>query len=222
MEFISVIDAGTGSIRNTIYDFSGKVVEVKKNDNPLIHPQPGWAEQDTAAWWTLVKDQFQDLDQPTRDQITALTVTSQREGIVPVNEDFLPLSNMIIWLDGRTAREGEEVVEKLGEQDIYDITGLVANPVWSLSKILWIRKHREEIYHKAYKFLQAEDYLLSRLTRKAVSELSIASRTCMLEVSQRKWSGRILDLFDIEENKLPLRDIRQLLKEHGAIVPVHD
>ncbi len=203
MDLISVIDAGTGSIRNTIYDFSGNVVDVRKNENPLIHPQPGWAEQDTAAWWTMIKDQFLDLDWPARDQITAITVTSQREGIVPVDEDFLPLSNMIIWLDGRTVREGEEIVEKLGEQEIYDITGLVANPVWSLSKILWIRKHRKDIFQKAYKFLQAEDYLLARLTRKAVSELSIASRTCMLDVAKRKWSDRILETFDIDKNKLP-------------------
>jgi xylulokinase len=212
MELISVIDAGTGSIRNTIYDLSGKVVDVRKNDNPLIHPQPGWAEQDTSAWWSILNDQFLDLDQATRKQITAVSVTSQREGIVPVNEDFLPLGNMIIWLDGRTTREGEEIVEKLGEQEIYDITGLVANPAWSLSKILWIRKHREEIYQEAYKFLQAEDYLLSRLTRKAVSELSIASRTCMLDVAQRKWSNRILGSFDIDEDKLPE------LMEPGSLV----
>ena len=203
MELISVIDAGTGSIRNTIYDLSGRVLDVRKNDNPIIHPQAGWAEQDPAAWWTMLKDQFLALDQATRDNIEAITITSQREGIVPVDKDFLPLSNMIIWLDGRTVREGEEIIEKLGEQEIYDTTGLVANPVWSLSKILWLRRHRNEVYQEAYKFLQAEDYLLSRLTRRAVSELSIASRTCMLEVTERRWSKKILDLFEINEDKLP-------------------
>jgi xylulokinase len=203
MEFISVIDAGTGSIRITVYDLSGNVVDARKNDNPLIHPQPGWAEQDTNAWWALVRDQFRDLDQSIRNRIVALTVTSQREGIVPVDRDFLPLDNMIVWLDGRTTLEGEEILDQLGEQEIYDITGLVPNPVWSLSKILWIRKHRKGIYDKAFKLLQAEDYLLSRLTRRAVSELSIASRTCMLDVAGRKWSARILEAFNIDENKLP-------------------
>ena len=203
MEFISVIDAGTGSIRNTIYDLSGQVVDARKHDNPLIHPQPGWAEQDTDAWWNMMRDQFRDLDPNMRKRIVALTVTSQREGIVPVDTDFRPLDNMIIWLDGRTTLEGEEILQQLGEQEIYDITGLVPNPVWSLSKILWLRKNREGIYNKAFKLLQAEDYLLSRLTRRAVSELSIASRTCMLDVAGRKWSGRILGAFDIDENKLP-------------------
>jgi sugar (pentulose or hexulose) kinase len=203
MEFISVIDAGTGSIRTTVYDLSGRTVEVRKSENALIHPQPGWAEQDTAAWWSATKGQILGLDPAVRNRIGALTVTSQREGIVPVDEDFLPLDNMITWLDGRTVLEGEEILEILGEQEIYDITGLVHNPVWSLSKILWIRKNRSEIYRKAFKLLQAEDYLLSRLSGKAVSELSIASRTCLLDVAQRKWSDRILEGFGIEESKLP-------------------
>ena len=203
MDFISVIDAGTGSIRNTVYDLSGRVLDTRKDDNPLIHPRPGWAEQDTARWWTLVRDQFLDLDPALRKGIRALTVTSQREGIVPVDEDFQPLDHMIIWLDGRSTLEGEDILKKLGEQEIYDITGLVPNPVWSLSKILWIRKHRRGLYDKAFKLLQAEDYLLSRLTRRAVSELSIASRTCLLDVARRNWSQNILDAFDIEGIKLP-------------------
>ncbi len=212
MDLIAVFDAGTGSIRTTVYDLSGRVVEVRKSDNPLVHPQPGWVEQDTALWWTSIKDQINDLGQDVRDRIIALSVTSQREGIVPVDQVFQPLDNMIIWLDGRTVQEGEEILEELGEEVIYDITGLVPNPVWSLSKILWIRKNRKEVYRKAYKLLQAEDYLLSRLTGRAVSELSIASRTCMLDVEKRRWSDRILTAFDIEANKLPE------LKEPGAFI----
>ena len=215
MELISVIDAGTGSIRNTVYDLSGDTVEVRKTDNAIIHPKPGWAEQDTAAWWSSVKEQFLSMDRDIRQSIAALSVTSQREGIVPVDRDFLPLDNMIIWLDGRTGIEGEEILQILGEQEIYDITGLVPNPVWSLSKILWLRKHREGTYKETFKFLQAEDYLLSRLVGRAVSELSIASRTCMLDVAGRKWSGRILELFDIEVSMLP--ELMEPGSEIGAI-----
>ena len=203
MSLVSVIDLGTGSIRLTVYDLSGRVVEERKKDNPVIYPRPGWAEQDAAFWWTAIKELFGSLAPSTLQGIVAITSTGQREGIVPVDRDFLPLDNMIIWLDGRTNQEGKEIEEKLGAEKIYDITGLVANPAWSLSKILWMRKHRSETYNNAYKFLQAEDYILSRLSGKAVTELSIASRTCLLDVVQRRWSSHILDTFDIDKNKLP-------------------
>lgn len=212
MGLISVIDAGTGSIRNTIYDLSGKVIDVKKKDNPLFHPKPGWAEQDPASWWTKVRELYVSLEPATLNKITAITVTSQREGIVPVDENFQPLDNMIIWLDGRTTEEGIEIEEKLGSEAIYNITGLVPNPAWSLSKILWIRKHKSDIYQRTFKFLQAEDYFVSRLSGKAVTEFSIASRTCILDVVNRRWSQEILDAFEIEENKLPI------LMEPGSLV----
>lgn len=203
MSLISVIDLGTGSIRNTVYNQSGKILDVKKRDNPILYPKPGWAEQDPHYWWTAVKETFRDFSPEIRNSISAISATSQREGIVPINEKFEPLSNIIIWLDGRTCAEGDEIVEKLGEQAIYDITGLVANPAWSLSKILWIKKHQQEIYANAFKFLQAEDYILSRLSGKAVTEFSIASRTCMLDVINRKWSDKVFNTFEIDRNKLP-------------------
>jgi sugar (pentulose or hexulose) kinase len=64
-------------------------------------------------------------------------------------------------------------------------------------------KTQTKLYEKAYKLLQAEDYIISRLTQRAVTEFSIASRTCLLDVKQKKWSDTILDTFDIEQAKLP-------------------
>jgi len=216
MSLISVIDLGTGSIRNTLYDQSGGIVDVEKRDNPILHPHPGWAEQDPVYWWQALKETFASFRPAIRKSISAISATSQREGIVPVNEHFEPLGNIIIWLDGRTGTESNIITERLGEQAIYDITGLVANPAWSLSKILWIKKHQPEIYKKASKFLQAEDFVLSRLSGRAVSELSIASRTCMLDVVNRKWSDFIIDLFDIDKKKLP-----ELLEPGDLVGKIH-
>ena len=203
MSHISVIDLGTGSIRNTIYNKDGSIAEVRQKENPVIHPKPGWAEQDPVKWWYMLQETFMELPAGIRQQIAAISVTSQREGMVPVDQDFQPLSNMIIWLDGRTLPQAEYIEEKLGAAEIYDITGLVPNPAWSLAKILWIKEHQPDVYAKTYKLLQAEDYFISRLSRIAASEFSIASRTCLLDVKKRKWSEKILATFDIDGNKLP-------------------
>ncbi len=203
MSYISVIDLGTGSIRNTIYDSSGKILAVAKRGNPILHPQPGWAEQDPVYWWNAVRETFLELDPEIRSSISAVSATSQREGIVPVNRQFEPLDHIIIWLDGRTHSQGNDMKERLGAHEIYDITGLVPNPAWSLAKILWIKEHRNKIYLETFKFLQAEDFLLSRMCGRAVTEFSIASRTCMLDVANRRWSDRILHVFGIDLEKLP-------------------
>ena len=202
-KYLSVVDLGTGTIRNSIYDLDGNLVDYKRAENPVIYPKPGWAEQDTALWWELLKASFLQLSPAVREKIIAITVTSQREGIVPVNNAFEPLANMIIWLDGRTEKEARFIEETIGKEAIYDICGLVPHPVWSLSKILWFKENLPEVFSKAFKLLQAEDYFISRLSKKAVTEFSIASRTCLLDVKQKKWSERILQTFDLDADKLP-------------------
>lgn len=201
--YLSIIDLGTGTIRNTVYDLSGNVIQFIRADNSVLHPAPGWAEQDTDLWWKLLKESYHELSPEVRRQIIAISVTSQREGIVPVNEKFEPLDNMIIWLDSRTDTEASFIEETLGRDVIYDICGLVPHPVWSLSKILWLKNNKPEIYRKTHKFLQAEDYYLTRLSGRAVTELSVASRTCLLDVKNKKWSDKILRKFEVDRKRLP-------------------
>lgn len=202
-DYIAIIDLGTGSIRTSLYDEDGQVIAFVQKRNNLITPQVGWAEQDPTRWWSLLKESFKAFSPEQRQQITAISVTSQREGIVPVDRNFEPLANIIIWLDGRTKQEGCEIELTIGKNTLYDICGLVPNPTWSLSKILWLRKHQTVIYEQTFKFLQASDYIVSRLSGRAVSDFSIASRTCMLNVCKKRWSTAILKAFDIDENKLP-------------------
>jgi xylulokinase len=161
-------------------------------------------EQDARAWWTLIAGLFRDLPTELRAKIIAVSVTGQREGIVPVDTQLQPMANLITWLDTRTSDQADQILEELGEEFIYQETGLVHNPAWSLSKILWVKDHQPGIFTSCYKFLQAVDFIQSRLSGKAVTDLSMASRTCMLNVTQRAWSHEILYRFAIDENKLPV------------------
>lgn len=216
-KYISIIDLGTGSIRISVYKLTGELVESSKAENPIIYPNTNWAEQDPVLWWNILKKGFLNFPDPIRNNIMAVSVTSQREGIVPVNRNFEPLDNIIIWLDGRAEEEAKYISDVLGKNLVYDICGLVPHPVWSLSKILWLKKNRPGIFRNTYKFLQAEDYIVSRLSGKAVTEFSIASRTCILDVKNKKWSEKILTAFEIDPSKLP-----ELLEPGtmvGTIVP---
>jgi len=216
-KYLAIIDLGTGSIRLSVFDRSGQIREVRKAENPCLYPEPGYVEQDAHVWWKELEGMFNDLPEELRNELAAISVTGQREGIVPVDAQFLPMANLITWLDTRTSEQAELIRKELGEEFIYRETGLVHNPAWSLSKILWLKKHRSHIFHSCHKFLQAVDYIQSRLSGKACTDVSMASRTCMLQVSKRTWSKEILNRFDIKVEKLP--DLYEAGQEIGEIAP---
>jgi xylulokinase len=218
MDHIGIIDIGTGSLRLTIFDSSAKIVDTRQVENQLLYPEPGYVEQDTNTWWNNLVEMFQDLDDDIRGNISAISVTGQREGIVPVNEQFEPLANLITWLDARTGEQADRILEEVGEEFIYNETGLVHNPAWSLSKILWIKENQPAIYYTSFKFLQAVDYLQSRFSGKACTDVSMASRTCMLNVQKRDWSEKIIRHFDIDTNKIP--ELFEPGDEIGTISPI--
>jgi xylulokinase len=201
--YLAIIDVGTGSIRLSLIDLSGQLQYVRKAGNECLYPEPGYVEQDARSWWSIITGLFLDLPLKVREKIIAMSVTGQREGIVPVDEHLDPMANLITWLDTRTSEQAEMIRKKLGEDFIYRETGLVPNPAWSLSKILWIKEYQADIFKSCHKFLQAVDFLQSRLSGKAVTDMSMASRTCMLNVTKRAWSQDILDRFGIPEDKLP-------------------
>ena len=51
MTMVLAVDIGTTSAKAAVVD-DGTIIEVAEAPVDLAHPQPGWAEQDPAQWWT--------------------------------------------------------------------------------------------------------------------------------------------------------------------------
>ena len=48
------IDVGTTGTKCSVYDFNGKRVASAYREYPMLHPRPGWTEQDPSRWWAAV------------------------------------------------------------------------------------------------------------------------------------------------------------------------
>ena len=48
------IDIGTTGTKCSVYDFRGIRVASAYREYPMIHPRPGWTEQDPSRWWDTV------------------------------------------------------------------------------------------------------------------------------------------------------------------------
>ena len=83
---------------------------------------------------------------------------------------------------------------------------LVANPAltgFTAPKILWVRENEPRIYEKTKHILLPKDYIRYCLTGQYATEVSDASGTLLLDVVNRKWSDRLLELLHIDKALLP-------------------
>ncbi len=105
-----------------------------------------------------------------------------------------------MWQEKRTEYCCDSLKE--AEADVYRRCGMRISPVFSAPKINWIKDNKPEIYSSTYKFIGIQDLLLNALTGNFVTDASLASRTCLLNLQSKQWDRELMQIFDIEEDKL--------------------
>jgi sugar (pentulose or hexulose) kinase len=91
----------------------------------------------------------------------------------------------------------------MSPSDVYSTTGLTIDPYFTAPKILWIKENEPEVFSKAWKFLLVHDFMVFKLTGKAITDYSNASRTMLFDIKDANWSEKMLNTFDIPREKLP-------------------
>lgn len=200
------IDLGTTACKAVVVSADGRLLGESVRDYPLLKRSPQQIEQHAQDWWRVAsitaRHAIAESRSPGRS-IRAVSVSSQGIAIVPVDEAGEVLRPAISWLDTRAGAETEEMLDHISRQETFKITGKRVNPFYSLPKMMWLAKHEPEIVKQTHKFLLPHDYLIYRLTGCHVTDHSLASGTLAHDVSELKWSRRMLDIAGISEDKLP-------------------
>jgi xylulokinase len=205
--FLVGVDLGTSSCKTVVFTADGRKVSEAQQEYPVLHPQPKWAEQDPKDWWSAaaktVRESLKKASVKGED-IAGLSVDSQREAVVPISRQGEELYNSIIWLDNRTAPQTLRIRELIPQEKVLSETGVPITPVFSASKILWLKDNVPEAYEKAECFLCAKDYIVYRLTGEAATDYSMASRTMLFNVTKKAWSTEMCSTIGIGVDKLPV------------------
>lgn len=199
-------DIGTTGNKATLFSSSGEVLGSEFFGYETLFPEVGWAEQNPHNWWEAVCVSTQSLLTKSRirnDEIACVTFSGMMMGCLGVNQQGEPLSNAIIWADMRAETEAEELLNKISMNDGYYITGHRISSSYSGAKIVWMKKNQPELYHATYKFLQAKDFLVHKLTGVFATDYSDASGTNLLNITTKEWSEDIISAWGIDAEKLP-------------------
>ncbi len=205
-ELVAAIDVGTTGTHTIIFNTAGKMAASAYKEYPSIMPQIGYVEQDANQWWLAVVETLRSVCKDPaveKQDIIAITVTNQRETIVPVDRAGQPLHNAIVWQDRRTVKQCQAINRAVGQEDIYKTTGLIIDPYFSASKLMWLKDNKPKIFDSTHKFLLVHDFIVNKLTGEFVTDHSNASRTMLFDINDLCWSDLLCDELGIPQYKLP-------------------
>jgi xylulokinase len=201
------IDVGTGGSRAILIDERGLVIHAATVEHkPFASPETGWAEQDPDDWGKASKAAIKKLLQESgtpAEGIAALGLTGQMHGAVLLDESDKVLRPALIWCDQRTSEECEDLNSRIGERRIIELTCNPALTNFTLTKLLWVRKHEPDIWRRFRSFLLPKDYVRMLLTGERAIDVAEASGTLLLDVANRRWSKEMLEYAGLDERCLP-------------------
>jgi xylulokinase len=210
------IDAGTTSMKAALFDASGNLLAVDRQEYLLETPAPAVVELDAEIYWATCCRAVRSVVEASATppaQIAAVCISSQGETLIPVDSAGVPLRKAIVWLDNRAVDEAHLIREAFGDEAMHRISGQPEIvPTWPACKILWLRRNEPDLFHRTDKFLLLEDFLLHRLTGRFVTEYAMQTSSLLLGILAKEWHGPILDFIGITPDRLGR------LMEPGAVV----
>ncbi len=200
---ILVIDIGTSSMRSMIIDDNGAILEKCQKEYSLDIISDTEIEINPQIVKDSVADTFKELStiiNKNNYKIEAISLTAQRSSVIAVDKNGCKLHNAIMWQDVRT----RDICKELSpfEDEVFSICGMKITTTFSATKMLYYKRHLKDIYDKAYKLIGFQEYILHFLTNEFVTDTSIASRTLLFDIQKLEWSNRLLDIFEIDKDKL--------------------
>jgi xylulokinase len=197
------LDIGTTGVKGLLVSLDGKILGRSFAEYPLYTPYPGWSEQNPEDWWEATIKVLRELVSMSSGKIAALGLTGQMHGAVFLDKELKVIRPAILWNDARTGQECIEIERILGRENLQKITGNPALAGFQAPKILWLRKHEPENYHKVQAILLPKDYVRLKLTGELATDASDASGTLLLDLIKRDWSDEILSALAIPRKWLP-------------------
>jgi len=199
-------DLGTTGDKATLVDETGAVVAAVTETYETDFGPRGKAEQDADAWWRAVCAATRRLGERhpgALGKVEGISFSGQMMGAVLLDGEGAPVRPAIIWADTRSVVQTSALIDAIGMEKGYAITGHRLNPTYSLSKVMWVRDNEPETFARTRKVVLAKDYVVHRLTGVLVTDPSDASSTNAYDQSAKDWSGELIAAAGLEQSLFP-------------------
>lgn len=195
------IDVGTSGVKVVALRDDGTLHDHRMAPLRVSRPHSLWSEQNADDWWMSAQAAVLALPTETRAQITGIGLAGQMHGATLLGEDDRPLRPAILWNDGRSFAECDEL--EAAEPRLRAITGNIAMPGFTAPKLAWVRKHEPALFDKVRTVLLPKDHVRLRMTGDKASDMADSAGTLWLDVAARDWSDAMLAASGLTRAQMP-------------------
>jgi xylulokinase len=197
------LDIGTTGCKAVAFNAEGRSLSSAYREYPLLTPQPGWAEVDSAQVCRDCCDVIREAAAATGgDPVRGLGISCQGEAFTPVGKSGELLGNGMVSSDARAVDIVASFSREFGAERLYELTGHTPHPMFTIFKLLWLRKHRPDVFSAARRFLCFEDLFQERLGLEPAISWPLAGRTMLFNVRTHQWDAEILRAVDLDPARL--------------------
>jgi xylulokinase len=198
------VDAGSTGCKVIAFDLDGRLLKSAYRAYPMFYPRSGWRELDAEQVFAMVLECIDECCAGgIGSRVQALSVSAQGEALVPVDRNGAVLAYSMVTFDTRNIAEVEWIRDNMDLDYIAANTGVPLHTMFSLPKLIWIKRHESGLYERTWKFLCFADYIAYRLGADPVMDHSLASRTMLFNIPSGEWDASLLAAAGLKGEKLP-------------------
>lgn len=198
------IDIGTTGSKAVIFNENFQVASEAYQSYPLYMPDREKKELNPREVQLAVFRCIKQCCQNGKGKdVKAIAFSAQGEAVVSVGKNGKILGNSMVSFDTRTKDALAKLEELISAEKLMHLTGLPMHTMFTLPKLMWLKRMQPHIYDKTWKFLCFADYMAYVLGAEPVMDYSLASRTMLFDIKNKCWSNEIINACGLDITKLP-------------------
>ncbi len=206
-QYLMALDAGSGAGRCVLVSVDGKKVHTAYQEWGYFSP-PGLGmmavEFDPSQFWRVFSEVSRQAIakagiQP--EQVLAVSSTSQREGIVLLDENGLEIyagPNR----DYRAVEEGMRLSNTYGDE-LYRRSGHFPAGMTGVARLLWLKNRAPAVFERVRHLQSINDWILFRLSDEYACEPTNAAETALYDLATQDWMVDILEKLELPREIFP-------------------
>ncbi len=205
--YVVAIDVGSSRVRSLVFDLKGALIEGASARTPVSTPRelaPLGKELSAPRLWGLVCSLTKRALRSARvtgQDIVAVSATSQREGVV-----FLDEAGAEVYAgpnnDLRALMEGQAIDEE-HKRHVFEVTGHLPSFLFTPAKLLWFRGHEPEAFHRIAHALSLDAWVAYRLSGVLGIERAAAGEVGLLDIGRGDAANPLLETLGLESRLVP-------------------